>query len=102
MLQSHLDVQEDQLKGGARPGDAGFGEDPEDHFATVTNMSDGAPSRKVEPTVPAATYVEYYRVLAKALRGQGESPVKAEEARDVLRIIEAAIESSKEGKTVAL
>jgi predicted dehydrogenase len=65
-------------------------------------MLGGAPNRTVVPTVSPATYVEYYRVLAKALRGQGRSPVGAEEARDVLRIVEAAIESSKEGKTVAL
>lgn len=46
--------------------------------------------------------MEYYRVLAKALRGEGESPVKADEARDVLRIVEAAIESSRSGRTVEL
>ena len=65
-------------------------------------MKDGAPSQSVLPTVSALTYVEYYRVLAKALKGEGESPVKPEEARDVLRIIEAAIASSKEGRTILL
>jgi predicted dehydrogenase len=28
----HLDVQEDQLRGGMRPGDEGYGVDPDDHF----------------------------------------------------------------------
>ena len=65
-------------------------------------MKDGAPSRSIIPTVHPPTYVEFYRVLAKALRGEGESPVKPEGARDVLRIVEAAIESSKEGRTITL
>jgi predicted dehydrogenase len=126
LKQFHLDVQEDQLKDGARPGDKDFGEEPESHFGmyrlptvnvgrvckarsaddtqqgTLTTMSDGAPTRSTVPTVQPPTYVEYYRVLAKALRGEGESPVKPEGARDVLRIIEAAIESSKESRTIAL
>jgi predicted dehydrogenase len=59
--------------------------------------------RKVWDTVsPPPTYVEYYRVFGKALAGEGEVPVKAEEARDVLKIIEVALQSSKEGKSIAL
>ena len=69
---------------------------------TLTTMKDNASSRSTVPTVRPLTYVEYYRTLAKALKGEGESPVKPEDARDVLRIIEAAIVSSKEGKTIAL
>ena len=69
---------------------------------TLTTMSNGAPTRNTVATVQPPTYVEYYRVLAKALRGEGESPVKPEGARDVLRIIEVAIESSKESRTIAL
>jgi len=41
-------------------------------------------------------------VFGKALAGEGEVPVKAEEARDVLKIIEAVLQSSKEGKTITL
>jgi predicted dehydrogenase len=52
------------------------------------------------PTVQPATYLEYYRIFASALRGEGEVPVKAEEARDVLRIIEMAEQSSEEGRTI--
>ncbi|KAI7700227.1 NAD(P)-binding protein, partial [Hortaea werneckii] len=96
----HLDVQEDQLKAGAKPGSAGFGEDPESHYGTLTTGTDGKFKRSVFPTVPPATYVEYYRLFGKALRGEGEVPVKAEEARDVLRIIEAALQSSKEERSI--
>ena len=67
---------------------------------TLTTVKDGTPNRSVIPTIQPPTYVEYYRVLAKALNGEGESPVKPEQARDVLRIVEAAIASSKEGRTI--
>lgn len=67
---------------------------------TVTVQKDGKFERKTYPTVAPATYVEYYRIFAKALQGQGEVPVKAEEAADVLRIIELAQESSRTGRTL--
>lgn len=94
-------MQEDQLKAGAKPGSAGFAEDPESHFGTLTKTApDGSIKRDVFPTVPPATYVEYYRIFAKALRGEGAVPVKAEEARDVLKIIEMVLQSSKEERSI--
>jgi predicted dehydrogenase len=61
---------------------------------------DGKPKRSVYPSVQPTTYLEYYKIMAKALKGEGEVPVKPEDARDVLRIIELAIKSSEEGRTV--
>ncbi|KAK3708314.1 hypothetical protein LTR37_011579 [Vermiconidia calcicola] len=99
----HLDVQEDQLKDGLRPGDKGFGEDPESHYGTLTTLEDGGPVQRTSPTIlPPPTYVEYYRILAKAMKGGGEVPVKAEEARDVLSIIELARQSSEGGRTLSV
>lgn len=46
--------------------------------------------------------MEFYKIFAKALRGQGEVPVKPEDARDVLTIIETVLKSSKEGRTIDL
>jgi len=102
----HLDPQEDQLKG-AKAGAAlpeDFGVEQDGRAATVTTLGEGGKlDRKVWDTVsPPPTYVEYYRVFGKALAGEGEVPVKAEEARDVLKIIEAALQSSKEGKSITL
>lgn len=98
----HVDVQEDQLKAGLRPGDKGFGVDPESNYGTLTTVVDGKPKAKKYPTVQPATYVEYYHQFAKALHGEGEVPVKPEDSRDVLKIIEAALQSSKEGRTIVL
>jgi hypothetical protein len=56
--------------------------------------------RETYPTIVPPTYVEFYRILADALSGKGQVPVKAEEARSVIRLIELAQESSKLSKTV--
>ena len=69
-------------------------------IGTLTTIENGKPVRKVYPTIQPPTYVEYYRTLAKALRGEGEVPVKPEDARDVLQIIELAKQSSSEGRTL--
>ncbi|KAF2764693.1 NAD(P)-binding protein [Teratosphaeria nubilosa] len=99
----NLDVQEDQLRSGTHKlDDEDFGVDPESSHGFLTTIVDGKPSRETYPTVAPVTYVEYYRLFAKALRGEGEVPVQAEDARDVLRIIEFAMQSSKEGRTIDL
>ncbi|KAK4963504.1 hypothetical protein LTR10_001133 [Elasticomyces elasticus] len=99
-----VDVQEDQLKTGMRPGDEGFGVEPEGLYGSLTTVGEGGKmERKVYETVsPPTTYVEFYRLFAEALKGEGEVPVKAEDARDCLRIIEAAFVSSREDRTVTL
>ncbi|EMC97933.1 hypothetical protein BAUCODRAFT_407696 [Baudoinia panamericana UAMH 10762] len=98
----HVDEQEDQLKAGRGPGDEGFGVDPEYKYGTLTTLVDGKLERKTYPTVKPLLYVEFYRQLAKALRQEGKVPVKPEDARDGLRIIEAAQQSSREGRTITL
>jgi hypothetical protein len=102
----HLDPQEEQLKGAkaGAPLPEDFGVEAEGRAAAVTTVGEGGKiDRKNWETVsPPPTYVEYYRVFGKAVAGEGEVPVRAEEARDVLRIVEAALLSSKEGRSVSL
>ena len=74
--------------------------DPEDHYGSLTTIENGKAVRKVHPTIQPPTYAEYYRTFAKALKGEGEVPVKPEDARNVLRIIELAKQSSNAGKTL--
>ncbi|KAL2010344.1 hypothetical protein VTN00DRAFT_6151 [Thermoascus crustaceus] len=96
----HLDIQEDQLKAGLRPGDHGYGQEPSDRYGTLTTIKDGKPVAEVAPTVEPPTWAEYYRKLARALAGEGDVPVSAADASAVIRIIELAKESSKLGKTL--
>jgi predicted dehydrogenase len=100
----HLDVQEDQLKAGAKPTDANFGVEGEERAGVLTTLVGGTPVARAQPNVKPVTYLGIYERFVEAIRAGDASkvPVKAEEAADVLRIIEAARRSAKEGRTVEL
>lgn len=100
----HLDCQEDQLKAGLKPGDEHFGIEDAERAGVLTTLVDGKPVRRECPNVEPLTYGALYARFADAVARNDEDlvPVKASEARDVLRIIEAARESAKTGKTVVL
>jgi predicted dehydrogenase len=100
----NLDVQEDQLKAGMRPGDEGFGVEKESASGTLVVLENGKPVGSVLKNVVPETYASLYAGFKKAIEGGGEIdvPVKASDARDVLRIIEAARQSAKEGKSISL
>jgi scyllo-inositol 2-dehydrogenase (NADP+) len=91
-----VDTQEDALKQGARPGDAGWGHDEPARYATITT-ADGA-SRTVE-TVPGA-YEAYYRGVHEAIASGTPAPVSAHDAVAVVRVIECAYRSHLERRTV--
>lgn len=102
---NQLDVQEDQLKQGMRPGDDHFGIEDRDMngVLTVVEPDTGAPFvTRTAPEMPPATYAGCHEAVAKAVRGEGPNPVSAEDNAKVLRVIEAAIQSSKEERTVRL
>lgn len=96
----HLDIQEDQLRGGMKPGENGFGREPSERYGTLTTSKFGLPVKEVFPTVEPPTWTEYYRKLARALAGQDVAPASGAEALRVIRLIELAKESSKLGKTL--
>lgn len=100
----HLDVQEDQLKAGKKPGDAGFGVESEQSSGTLVTFEGEKPTSKKFANLEPETYGALYAGFEKAIAGGGEGavPVKASEARDVLKIIEAAKESAKSGTSVSL
>jgi scyllo-inositol 2-dehydrogenase (NADP+) len=75
-----LDPQEAALKGGARPTDPAFGQEPPASWGTVG--VDG--SLETVPTEPGR-YAEFYALLAKALLSGGPLPV---DPRDSVRVIE--------------
>ncbi|PBP22712.1 oxidoreductase family protein [Diplocarpon rosae] len=100
----HLDIQEDQLKAGLKPGDQGFGIESAERSGNLVVLDAGKPTASILANVEPETYAALYDGFAKAVAGGGQSavPVKADEARDVLRIIEAARESAQNGKSVSL
>lgn len=91
-----IDSQEEALKQGGRPGDAGWGHDAPADWATIT-AADG--SRRTVETVPGA-YEAFYRGMYRAIAEGAEVPVKPEDAVDVVRVIELALRSHRERRTV--
>ncbi|WP_282609055.1 Gfo/Idh/MocA family oxidoreductase [Pelagibius sp. Alg239-R121] len=98
-VKRYMDVQESQLRSGLTPADSGYGIEPEDHWAEVTTLVDGQPVARREPSVPGAHHL-YYRGIREAIERGARAPVLAEEARETIRMIEAAKRSSEEGRRI--
>ncbi|KAL1884199.1 hypothetical protein VTK73DRAFT_5335 [Phialemonium thermophilum] len=102
---SFLDPQEDQLRGGMKPSDTGFGvEDPSRAGTLCVAQEGGKVVRETYPTVQAETYSRFYELFAKSVASGKEEdvPVPAAQAAQVLRIIEAVRESAKTGQEISL
>lgn len=91
-----VDSQEDALKQGARPGDAGWGHDIPANYAVVTG-ADG--NRRTVETIPGAYQAFYHGVWQAMAEGQ-PLPVAAADAVAVVRVIECAYRSHRERRTV--
>jgi predicted dehydrogenase len=92
-----LDAQEDALKAGRRPAwPAGpdWGRDPGRARLLVRDDAGTPIERPLE--LAAGDYTAYYAAVAAAIRGGGPNPVPAEEALDVMALIEAGITSDRE------
>ena len=94
-VKAGLDTQEDQLKAGLRPGQAGFGGG---NASGVLRALEG--EREVEHSVPTrdGAYFEFYRAVADSIVHGTPFPVLPQDAIDVMAIIELASESAREGK----
>ncbi|MET1071133.1 MAG: Gfo/Idh/MocA family oxidoreductase [Umezawaea sp.] len=94
---SGMDGQEDALVAGARPGQPGWGEEPESAWGRIGLLDDTTP-------VPSekGAYEEFYRLLVTAIRDGGPLPVDPESAIAALEIIEDAFQSANTGQVVAV
>lgn len=97
-LKYGIDGQEDALKAGGRPGTPAWGVEDPRWFGTLVT-ADG--ERRVIESLPGA-YEAYYEGVAAAILDRAPPPVRAEEARDVIRVIEAAMKSAAERRIVTL
>ena len=90
------DTQEAALMAGGRPKDAGFGADPSAAvFTPVNGLETGAPQQLV---CGPGDYVAYYEAVAAAIRGEAPTPVPLEQSLLVMRILDLALQSAREGK----
>ncbi len=96
-----LDPQEDALKAGRLPSDSTWGSDDEALYGELTmDVGDLAVTGKVQ-TLPGH-YEHFYQGVVEAITQGKPVPVAPEEARDTIRIIEAALRSQQEQRTISL
>ena len=98
-LKHGLDTQEDQLKAGLRPGEAGFGGGNAPGRLHLL-LDDGQETERAQPTADG-DYAGFYRALAASIRECTSFPVSPQQAIDVMTVIELAIESAATGRTLA-
>jgi len=94
-----LDPQEEALKNGQSPAQPNWGAESEDAWGTHTQCN-GTIERSRYPTL-AGCYPSYYTNVARAIRGEEELIVKPEQAREVIRLIELAKQSSDEKRMIS-
>ncbi|KAF1794784.1 NAD(P)-binding domain [Phytophthora cactorum] len=81
------DGQEDALRAGKRPGDEGWGQEPESTYGKFTDAATG--ETRVIPS-KLGSYEMYYKNVAAAIRGEEKLLVNPEEVVPQIRIIEEA------------
>lgn len=97
----HMDCQEAQLKNGMKAHDAGFGVEAPANYGTLTTYPDGVQTvERVQ--LKNGEHHSFYRLVREAVENGTEPPVTGEQVRDVLKIIEAIVESGKTGTRITL
>lgn len=95
-----LDVQEDALKKGETPSTlANWGEEPESIWGTLNTEIEGLHFRGKLASING-DYRKFYENVHRAILKEEELIVRPEESRNTIRIIELAIESNKQKKTL--
>ena len=90
--------------------DTGFGVEPERYHGYLSSHKQldskfgkpSTPESRFSGTITSkpGSYMDYYRDLVAAIRGEKALIVKPEESRNVIRVIELARESAEKGVTV--
>jgi predicted dehydrogenase len=93
-----LDPQEDALRAGRSPSEAGWGADPVDGEITLPADSGGFRTRAM-PT-RAGSYAAYYEAVRDAIRGIGPNPVLPDEAVALMELLDLGRQSAMEGRAL--
>lgn len=98
-MKSRADVQEPQLDAGTLPSDPDYGVEPagsEGHLYT------GAADEPVMVPAPRGNYKAFYDRMFRSIAEDREEPVTPEDGVRVMRIIDAAFQSHRDGAVVTL
>lgn len=96
LVKAHIDQQETQLIAGMRPGDASWGDDPDDFV-----LYDGN-GQATRVAAPRGDQSRYYAAFRDAVIGVGANPVTPQQAITVMAVLEAAVASAQEGRAMPL
>jgi predicted dehydrogenase len=84
-----LDGQEDALRAGGNPASAGWGEEEEPRWGTLTAAENGQITSRAVQTEPG-DYRQYYFNVRDAMLGEAALAVTAQHATRVIRLLEQA------------
>lgn len=96
-----IDPQEQALKDGHLPGEPGWGREDSVQWGVISTTVGDLPCRGTVETI-AGDYSGYYDTIYRHLREGEPLTVTAHDGLEVIRIIEAAEKSSREGRTIPL
>lgn len=100
-IKQKTDVQEADLLAGKTPGGDDWGIEPESQKGLLHTENAGKIIREYIPSLQG-NYGEYFDGMYKAITKNDRVPVPPEEAMEVIRIIETAIQSNKEKRVIDL
>jgi len=100
-LKQRGDIQEDVLKLGEKPNRTTWGTEPADKEGLLHTDINGEAVRKTIPTLQGNYFELFDGVYAAIAEGKPE-PVSAADGANTMRIIDAAIESSKQKRIVTV
>lgn len=96
-LKRRADVQEQQLDAGMTPADSGYGVEP-DGCEGRLYVDDATPGEPQLVRSPTGNYMEFYDGVYESITAGHPEPVSADDGVRVMRIIDAAFRSHREGK----
>lgn len=100
-IKPKTDIQEDSLKAGKSPASPDWGTEPDTEKGLLHTNKDDEIIRKYIDS-ERGNYGEYYQGIYDAIRLHKPLPVSAEDGLNVIKIIEAAYESSKLQKVIPI
>lgn len=100
-IKSKTNVQEEMLTAGNMPGQGDWGTEPESEKGLLHTEIDGKVLREYIVS-ERGNYNDYYDGIAEAIRDNKPLPVTAEDALDVIKIIEMAYKSNRTNCVVVL
>ena len=98
-LQQRSDMQENELLAGVKPSLKSWCPAPSKPDGLLHTEINGKVIRRETNSSPG-NYMGYYDDVYKALTGQGPNPVPAADGINNMRIIDAALESVKDGRVI--